>query len=283
MSPQRLFGRSSRPGGGRGFPIKLILAAGIALFSLFAYFSNSVENPVTGEKQRVGSITAEQEIALGLQATPQIKAQHGGEVDDPQIRRAVQAIGQKLLDRSDAKKSPYLFKFHVLKDTETINAFALPGGQIFITKALLDRLDDESQVAGVLSHEIGHVIGRHGAEHLAKQKLTQGLTGAAVVATYDPENPRSQGAAAVAMAVGQLVNMKYGRDDELESDRLGVKYMAQAGYDPKAMIRVMEVLRDAAKGGSPPEFFSTHPDPGNRIERIKEAIAELPKQQLPAQ
>jgi predicted Zn-dependent protease len=95
-----------------------------------------------------------------------------------------------------------------------------------------------------------------------------------VIATYDPNDPRSRSSSAVAMAIGQLINMKYGRDDELESDRWGVRLLADAGYNPESMIRVMEVLRDASKGRSPPEFFSTHPNPGRRIDRIKEAIAE---------
>lgn len=277
MSPQWSFGRRQQsPGGRRGFPIRLVLAVVVALISLFSYFSSSVVNPVTGEKQRIGNITADQEIALGLQAAPEMMAQHGGEVSDPSVRQRVETIGQRLVQQSEAKKSPYKFEFHVLADPKTINAFALPGGQVFITKALYDRLETEDQLAGVLAHEIGHVIGRHGAEHIAKQQLTQGLTGAAVLATYDPQNPRSRGAAVVAMMVGQLVNMKYGRNDELESDSFGVEYLAQAGYDPNAMIRVMEILAEASQGGAPPEFFSTHPNPENRIEQIKEAIRKLP-------
>ncbi|CAN5674048.1 hypothetical protein BH23GEM5_BH23GEM5_30090 [soil metagenome] len=115
------------------------------------------------------------------------------------------------------------------------------GGQVFVTAGIADRLKTEGQLAGVLAHEIGHVVGRHGAEHVAKQQLTQGLTGAAVLATYDPQNPTSQGRAAMIMMAGQLVNMRYGREDELESDRLGVKFMSEAGYDPRSMIGVMEV------------------------------------------
>ena len=105
-------------------------------------------------------------------------------------------------------------------------------------------------------------------------ELTQGLSGAVVIATYDPDNPRSQGAAQVAALIGQLVNMKFGRDDELQSDRLGVQFMSEAGYDPRSMVRVMEILAAASEGNRPPEFFSTHPNPENRIARIQEAIAE---------
>ena len=125
-------------------------------------------------------------------------------------------------------------------------------------------------------------MGRHGAEHIAKTQLTQDLTGAVVVASYDPENPNSQYAGALAALVGQLINMRYGRSDELESDALGVRFMAQAGYDPNAMLHVMEILAGSSSGGRPPEFFSTHPNPENRIESIQQAIAEQFPNGLPA-
>ncbi|HYF39539.1 MAG TPA: M48 family metallopeptidase, partial [Gemmatimonadales bacterium] len=152
--------------------------------------------------------------------------------------------------------------------------FALPGGQIFITEGLLRRLTTDGQVAGVLGHEIAHVVARHGAEHIAKQQLTQGLTGAAVLATYDPSDPSSRGSAAVAAMIGQLVNMRFGRQDELESDRLGVRFTGEAGYDPRSMTALMQILGEASEGNRPPEFFSTHPNPENRIQRIQEAIQE---------
>ncbi|MBC8142180.1 MAG: M48 family metalloprotease [Armatimonadetes bacterium] len=252
----------------------LLIAVAIALFSLFRYFGSSQVNEVTGEKQRVGNVTPEQEIALGLQAEPQITQQYGGESSDPRLRGIVESVGQRVVAQSEASKTPYRYEFHLLADDKTVNAFALPGGQIFITQALLRQLKSEAQVAGVLGHEVAHVVARHGAEHIAKQELTQGLTGAAVMATYDPNNPSSRGSAAVIAAVGQLVNLKYGREDELESDRLGVRFMSESGYDPRAMIRVMEVLKAAGGGGRQPEFFASHPNPENRIGKIKEAIAK---------
>jgi len=145
---------------------------------------------------------------------------------------------------------------------------------MFITAALYDQLETEGQLAGVMAHEIGHVIARHSSQQIAKQQLTEGLTGAAVIAAYDPNNSNSRQAGQIALLVGQLVNMKFGRDDELQSDRLGVQFMIEAGYDPQAMIRVMEILAAAAQGNQPPEFFSTHPNPDNRIARIEEAIRE---------
>lgn len=260
--------------GGGSFKLRLIIALVIAGMALFSYYGSRQFNPVTNEVQHV-SISPEQEIALGLQAAPAMAQQHGGLSQDSQAQARVDEVGQRLVTRSMAKGAPYQFEFHVLADEQTINAFALPGGQMFITEALLRRLETDGQLAGVLAHEIGHVIGRHGAEHLAKAELTQGLTGAAVIAAYDPERPGTQNAAVVAAMIGQLVNMKFGRADELESDNLGVQIMADAGYDPNSMVRVMEILAKASEGGArPPEFFSTHPNPENRIERIRAAIAE---------
>jgi predicted Zn-dependent protease len=246
----------------------------MVVFALFSYFSSKVHNPVTGEDQYI-SISPEQEIAIGLQSAPEMIQEFDGLDPDVQSQQLVDEIGQKLVHSSLASQSDYPFEFHLLADEDVINAFALPGGQIFITRALFDRMETEGQLAGVLSHEIVHVIGRHSAEHIAKMELTQGLTGAVVLATYDPDNPNSQHTAQVALLIGQLINMKFGRDDELESDGLGVKIMAQSGYDPRAMLEVMRILDEASDGNRPPEFFSTHPNPENRMAAIQTAIEAL--------
>ena len=248
--------------------MRLIMAAVVALISIVSYCSTREHNPVTNENQYV-DLSVEEEIALGLQARPQMAAQHGGLHPDDELQKRVDRIGQRLVEQSAARKLEYQYEFHVLRDEETINAFALPGGQVFITAGLLKRLKTDDEIAGVLGHEIGHVVARHGAEHLNKARLTQGLAGAAVIASYDPDNPNVGRNAAIAMAIGQLVNMKYGRDDELESDKLGVQFTGEAGYDPRGMLAVMQVLAEASRGRNVPEFFSTHPNPDNRIERIR--------------
>lgn len=258
-----------------GLPLGRLLIAGlIVISSLIAYFGNSEENPITGETQHVG-ISVEQEIALGLQAAPEMADQFGGLDPDANAQAIVDDVGQQIVAGSPAGRSPYEFDFHLLADNETINAFALPGGQIFITRALFDRLQREGELAGVLGHEVGHVVGRHSAERIAKAQLTEGLTGAVVIATYDPDNPSSAGTAQMAVLIGQLVNMRYGREDELESDVLGVCFLNDAGYDPNDLIQVMRVLAEASQGQAPPEFFSTHPNPENRIEQIQNAIQNL--------
>ncbi len=261
--------RGSSSGGGR-----IMIAIVVALFAIASYYFGTmrVENPVTGEVQRV-NMTTQDEIMMGLQAAPEMAQQFGGLHPDEQAQQMVDDIGQAIVAESEAGQTDYQFDFHLLADAETVNAFALPGGQVFITAALFERLQTEGQLAGVLGHEIGHVVARHSAEHIAKAQLMEGLTGAAVIAAYDPENPSSAQRAQMAAVVGQLVTMKYGRDDELESDQLGVRFMAEAGYDPTALIGVMQILAESGGGGSQPEFFSTHPNPENRVEKIEAAIA----------
>jgi predicted Zn-dependent protease len=247
------------------------MALGMAAFAIISFLASKTYNPVTGEEQYV-NITQEQEIALGLQAAPQMAQEFGGEHPSAEAQAIVDQVGEDLVASSIAARSDYPFEFHLLADENTLNAFALPGGQVFITAGLFGQLDNLDQLAGVLAHEIVHVIGRHGAERIAKEQLTQGLSGAVVLATYDPDNPSSQQTAQVALMIGQLVNMNFGRADEIESDTLGICLMLDAGYDPQAMVSVMEILNAASQGGRPPEFLSTHPDPGNRIQQIQRSI-----------
>ncbi len=179
-----LFGRPTYGYGNRGGAMKWIIAAIIAGIGLITYLRSGQVNPVTGEKQYV-AMDVNQEKALGLEAAPKMAAEMGGAADpnrDPDAR-FVAETGSKLVRSTEASKSPYGDNFHyyLLNDSKTVNAFALPGGQIFITRALYDRLENEAQLAGVLGHETGHVIARHSAQQMAKGKLGQMLAGAAGV------------------------------------------------------------------------------------------------------
>lgn len=252
---------------------RLIMAALVALGSVVAFVARTETNPITGQTQRVAGITPEDDVRMGLAAMPDLVAQFGGEDPDVEQQALVDRVGARLLERGVPEKGPYEFEFHLLADRKTINAFALPGGQVFVTSALLDELKSEGELAGVLGHEVGHVIERHGAEHIARSQLMQGLSGAAVLATYDPDRPGSR-TPQMAMMIGQLISLRYGRDDELESDRWGVTLTARSGYDPRSMIGLMKVLQEASGGRSVPEWQSSHPDPGNRIQRIEQLIAE---------
>ena len=262
--------------------VRLIIGAIFAIFGMFNYFTNVSENPITGEKQRV-QLSPQQEVVIGLRSRDQMIQQSQGMYPDRTLQEYIDEVGNRVVQNSAAKNSPYPFEFHLLRDPRTVNAFALPGGQVFITAALLDRLNSEAQLAGVLGHEVGHVIGRHGAEHLAKQQLGSALVNAVGIAASD--DPRSgRQAAILAQAVNQMVNLKYGRDDELESDRLGFQFMTEAGYNPVGIIELMKIL-DSARGGAggQPEFMSTHPNPGNRIERLTEIIEQAYPNGIPAQ
>ncbi|MBN8568382.1 MAG: M48 family metalloprotease [Ignavibacteria bacterium] len=252
------------------FKGRIIIGIIIAIIGVITYFSKTETNPITGEKQRV-SLSVDQEIQLGLQAAPELIQEMGGEARDSKLNAYIDKVGNRVLSSTEAGKSPFQFEFYLLADNKTVNAFALPGGQVFITMGLYKLLTTEDQLAGVLGHEIGHVINRHGSEHMAKQQLTQQLVQATQVASggYD------QGM--IAQYVGQMMNLKYGRDDEIESDKYGVKYLVESGYKPEAMIEVMEILNDASGKNKSPEFLSSHPNPENRIQKIKEYIQQYKK------
>ncbi|MFS4455780.1 M48 family metalloprotease [Maribacter sp. 2304DJ31-5] len=241
--------------------IRIFIGLAIIIFAFIQKCNNKEENPYTGRTQHI-NMSAEQEIAIGLQSVPEMTQQHGGLYPDERLQAYVDAVGNKLVNSGYARETPYKFDFHLLADDRTINAFALPGGQCFITYALFSKLN-ESQLAGVLGHEIGHVIGRHSAERIAESSFWQTLTMGATVGA-DMGN--------IVGSIGQNTLLKNGRGDELESDELGVEFMIRANYDPYEMIKVMEILKAAAGPNRVPEFQSTHPDPENRIEKIKEAI-----------
>jgi predicted Zn-dependent protease len=250
------------------------MAGVVVAISLFTYFGSQSTNPVTKDVQHI-SMSPEQEIAMGLQAAPEMAAEFGGLDPNQSDQQRVQEIGQ-LIVQDLGQHNPYQYDYHLLADTQTVNAFALPGGQIFITRALYDQLETDGELAGVLAHETGHVVARHSAEQIAKAQLTQGLTGAAVIAACDPNSPNGCIAASqLAVVVGQLIDMRYSRADETEADGLGVCFMSDSGYDPQDMIKVMQILDSLSQGQRTPEFLSTHPDPGNRIIQIQDDIQNI--------
>lgn len=256
-----------------GCGARIFIALLLALFAIGSYYFGTEEynNPVTGRTQRV-ALSPQEEIALGLNSAPEMARQHGGLHADRKLQDFVDRIGAKLVQANpELNESPYSFEFHLLADPQTVNAFALPGGQIFITYGLFRLLKTEDEIAGVLGHEAGHVVGRHSNEQMAKAQLSQGLVGAVVLAGGEDYGAT---AGQVAMFVSRLKNTAYSRDDEIESDILGVRFLRKAGYDPRAMVAVMKVLKNASGGRTPPEFLSTHPDPGHRIERIEQEIAK---------
>ena len=259
---------------GGGLPIRWIIGGIIALIGVIAYFTKTQTNPVTGEKQHI-SLTPDQETALGEQAAPTMAAQMGGEVpaDDPQTQE-VRAIGDRIWHRSDAAKSPYPYHYHLLKDRQTINAFALPGGEVFITKGLLDRMKTEGELAGVLGHETGHVVERHVAQQMAKGQLGNMLVTATGVAASGNRHGLSE--TMLAELANKMTQLHFSREDESQADLCGLRYMTQAGYDPRAMLHVMEILQQVTneQGGRPPQMLQTHPYPEARTQHIQAWIKQ---------
>lgn len=269
-----LFG-SQEEGSRRGSP--LIMALIIAAVGFFMYMSQTEKNPVTGISQHV-SLSPDQEIRLGLQSAPEMIAEMGGEVPETDKRaQEVEYIGQLIVKKSRAHAGPWKFKFHLLKDPKTINAFALPGGQIFITVGLLDKLQNEAQLAGVLGHEIGHVIQRHSAQQMAKGQLGQILVMATGVGASDGTNlDRGRQAAMVASVINHMNQLRYSRGDENEADQWGLDLMTQAGFDPRAMLDVMKILESASPSGHTPQMLLTHPYPKEREKKIQAYLVEHP-------
>jgi predicted Zn-dependent protease len=249
--------------------IGLLIIVGSVLYNWLG--TTTYQNEFTGRKQTLALATPQEEIAMGLQSAPQMIRESGGLSRDAKGRELVERVGARLIASTAARETPYKFKFHLLADTETVNAFALPGGQIFITEALFRRLKSEDQLAGVLGHEMGHVVGRHSNEQMAHSSLLSGIAQGVGVMTSDGHNNTG---AQIAQMVAQWRVMTFSREDESESDALGVRFMMQAGYNPEALIGVMEILAQVSGGANGSEFMSSHPNPANRMEHIREAIAK---------
>jgi predicted Zn-dependent protease len=262
----------------RGPNLRVIGALVMAVIAVVVWMSRTEVNPVTGKKQHI-AMSVDQEMALGLQAAPEMAAKMGGVLDPATDNRArtVAIVGRRLVERSDASRSPYVktFRFSLLNDPQTVNAFALPGGPIFITRALYEKLKDEAELAGVLGHEIGHVVNRHAAEHMAQGQLGQMLTTAFGLGASGNSRDGGRSAILIASMVNNLTQLRFSRQDESEADRYGMKYMAEAGYDPSAMLDVMEVLKKASEGGGrQPEFLASHPLPETRLEEIRAILKQ---------
>jgi beta-barrel assembly-enhancing protease len=251
---------------------KIMAMLAMLAFGYFTYTTSTEKryNEFTGESVRV-KLKPEQEVAMGLQSVPEMVQQFGGAYDEPILQNKINKIGARLLAakeeilrRRNQDDFEYPFAFHVLNDKKTINAFALPGGQVFITYALLAQLPNEDAVAGVLGHEIGHVLAWHSNKQMAKSSLLQSIATAAAMATGDG----ARNGQAIGQMVGQLLQTKYGREDESQSDRIGVQLMLVAGYDPTQLVAVMEVLKESMKGNRAPEILSSHPFPETRAKQI---------------
>jgi len=228
---------------------------------VFCLCAGCATNPITG-KQEFMLIPEEQDIQIGRKYAPEIEKQMGGRIPDPDVQAYVNQVGQNIARVSHKPDIEYHF---VALQNKSINALALPGGFIFITKGMLEKLQSEAQLAGILGHEITHVVARDVANTMSKQIGMELLLSAVT-----PENaPR--GALTVADLTTQIIGLRFSRQDERDADLGGLDYMAAAGYDPYAMVETMQMLSEQNKTRSV-EFLSTHPSPENRSAYLRQRI-----------
>lgn len=249
------------------------LAIGLVAILVMQFSGGCATNAATGRSQ-LNLLDTETEIQMGLDAKPQIIAEYGGEYPDPDLQAYVSSIGFRLAEVTEGVGPEFPWSFTVL-NTEVINAFALPGGQVFITRGLLQLMENEAQLAGVLGHEVGHAVAEHGDERISQQLIFLGiLTGVAVAASESDDELVQAGVPLLVGVGGQGFLLKYSRDHEHEADKLGARYMVRCGYDPMGQVQVMEILAAASGNERPPEFLGTHPHPENRIKRLRKKIQE---------
>lgn len=226
--------------------------------------------PLTGRSQ-LQMISEQQETRMGLASFREIIDKETLE-RDPAINARVQRIGQRIAAATG--RSDYDWEFKVIDDDKALNAFCLPGGKVAVYTGLLPVAQDDDGLAAVIGHEVAHAIARHGGERLSQEMVVAGLTVATVVATNDSQNRDLYvGLLGAGAAVGYL--LPYSRLHESEADRMGLIYMAKAGYDPRAAIGLWERMAQAGKGkAKPPEFLSTHPADATRIGEIRKWLPE---------
>ncbi len=225
-------------------------------------------NPVTG-KNEISLVSESQEIAMGQEYAQQI-VKSMGVYRDQKVQDYVASLGKTLAAKSERPNLPWAF---YVMDDPTVNAFALPGGSIFVTRGIMSHMNNEAELVGVLGHEIGHVTARHSVQQMTRQQLAQiGLGVGSILSSTV-----AQYAGIASQGLGVLF-LKYGRDAESQSDQLGFKYMVREGYDPSAMATMFQTLERVSRlegAGDIPEWTSTHPNPGNRIEATQARLDTL--------
>jgi len=226
-----------------------------------SFIAGCAANPITGEDEMM-FFPDQQDIEVGKLYAPEVEKELKGRIEDQALQNYIDGVGRKIAQMSHRPDFDYHF---VAVNDKSINAVSLPGGYIFITKGMLLKLKSESQMAGVLAHEIVHVVARDTSNMMSKQIGMNILMIAAVSQTS------SQGAAAAADLTRQILSLKYSRDDEKTADLGGLDYMVRAGYDPNGMVETMRML-ESEDTIRPVEFLSSHPSPENRVSYLSARI-----------
>jgi len=243
-----------------------------AVLSGLALGAACATNPATGQKEFT-LISESQEIQMGLEADPGIITSMGLDPDSGR-QRYVRDLGTRLARTSERPSLPWTFR---IIDDPAVNAFAIPGGHIYVTRGILAHLNSEAELAGVMGHEIGHVTARHSVTQMSRQQVAQ--LGLVLGTVIEPKLQRYAGA--VSQSLG-LLFLKFSRDDESQADQLGFRYMRRQRYDGRQMPQVFALLDRVtqASGSRVPDWLATHPNPGNRKEAIERDIAATPRESL---
>ena len=249
--------------------IRQALRAPLALLLISALMLGGCSvNPATGRSQ-LNFFGEESEIEMGREADAEIVGSVGL-YDDPLLQDYIQDLGMEIAASSERPNLPWSFK---LLDDPAVNAFALPGGYVYVTRGLMTHLESEAELASTIGHEVGHVTARHGVNQMSKQILA--TVGLSVAAILDEDIANWAFAGQIGLS---LLFLHYSRDDERQADDLGLRYAMRAGYDPSQMAELFNVLDAVSKvegAGSLPNWLSTHPDPGARRQRIEQQVASL--------
>jgi predicted Zn-dependent protease len=237
------------------------------LILLAAFAAGCATNPVTGRSE-LALVSEAQEIQMGQEYAEQVKAQIGL-YNDPALQAYVAQLGRRLAAESERPQIPW--QFHVVDDA-AINAFALPGGPVFITRGILTHMNSEAELVSVLGHEIGHITARHSVQQMSKQQLA-GL-GLGVGSILSPTVAQAAGIASTGLSV---LFLKYGRDAERQADELGFKYMVRENYDPRDMAAMFQTLQrtGGSSEGRLPSWLSSHPFPEDREAAVRQRIDSM--------
>ena len=239
--------------------VTFVLTLGISLSNIQPSYAFSwLELMIRGiQVIQLSNISNAQELELGKGINQQIISSGKAKIyPNSSINNYINQIGQRLAQKSDRVDIPYTFQ---VVDDDSINAFATMGGFVYINKGLIEAADNEAELASVIGHEIGHIVGRHSIEQMRNRALSQGLLSATGLDRND----------AIGIGVELAVNRPNSRSDELEADRFGLENMVKAGYAPAGILGFMEKL---LQNGSPPSFLSTHPATSERIKILEEQI-----------
>jgi len=243
--------------------IHLVRFVPYLLPAVLVWLAACTTNSATGRSQWI-MLSPGQEVSIGEQASPEFIVELGGEIPSQGIRHYVNALGMRIAAVSERPDLPWEFK---VVDSQVLNAFALPGGKVFISRGLLAKLKDEAMLVGVLGHEVGHTTAKHVGEQMTSQMLLAGAVAATGVAADRNDSDWLRILGVGAHVGGGLYLLKFSREHEHESDGLAFRYMTKLDYDPLAMLRVLKVLAKAAEDSPRSSIFSTHPAPAQRVDR----------------